>query len=306
MRKTSLACVLELARQDSRVCFVGSDLGFGVMDDFAAEFPNRIFREGISEQHVIGLAAGLALEGKVVYINTIASFLTRRCLEQTTLDLCLNKAKVRLIGSGGGLAYAPLGPTHLAADDLALMRPLPNMHIIAPCDAEEMRRLMLQTLDIDGPLYIRMAKGGDPVVSSPLRPSLLGRAVPMLEAEGRLDTLFISCGITTQLALEAAKILKNQKVEVLHCHTVKPLDTEKILELAGRASRVFSVEEHVLTGGLGSAVAELLAEAELPNRPDFKRLALPDAFFGEHGSQNDIMAAHGLSSENLARRAGGL
>lgn len=301
MRKTALNQVLELARRDERVCFVGSDLGFGVMDDFGREFPERLFREGISEQHIIGLAAGLAMDGKVVYVNTIAAFLTRRCLEQIVLDLCLSRAKVRLIGSGGGLVYAPLGPSHLAADDLALMRPLPHMSILAPCDAEEMARLMPQTLDIEGPVYIRLAKGGDRVVSSPERPAEIGRAVPMLGTEGPLDTLFISCGISTQLALTAAEGLPG--AEVLHLHTIKPLDVKAILSQAARARRVFSVEEHVLTGGLGSAVAELLAEAELEPRPAFRRLALPDAFFSEHGSQDDIMKAHGLSAERLAALA---
>lgn len=298
MRKTALNQVLELARRDERVCFVGSDLGFGVMDDFGREFPERLFREGISEQHVIGLAAGLALDGKVVYVNTIAAFLSRRCLEQIVLDLCLSRARVRLIGSGGGLVYAPLGPSHLAPDDLALMRPLPNMTILAPCDAEEMARLMPQTLGIDGPVYIRLAKGGDRVISSPARPAEVGRAIPMLGTEGPLDILFITCGIATQLALEAVDGASG--AEVLHVHTLKPLDSEAILKLAARAGRVFTVEEHVLTGGLGSAVAELLAEADLNPRPAFRRLGLPDAFFSEHGSQDDIMKAYGLSADRLA------
>lgn len=307
MRKTALNCVLEMARADERVCFVGSDLGCGVMDEFLAEMPNRIFREGISEQHVIGLAAGLALEGRIVYLNTIASFLTRRCLEQTVLDLCLHQAKVRLIGSGGGLVYAPLGPTHLATDDFALMRPLPNMTILSPCDAEEMKRLMPQTLETPGPVYIRLAKGGDLVVSSAERSGPIGRAIPMLGTEGPLNALFVTCGVMTQIALTAAETLRNQgqSVEVLHNHTVKPLDAEALLKYAARSAAVFTVEEHVLTGGLGSAAAEILAEAGWARLPRFQRLALPDAFFCEHGSQNEILAAHGLTAAELVRRVNG-
>ena len=127
--------------------------------------PERFFMEGVSEANIVGMAAGLALEGKIVYINTIATFLTRRCFEQIVLDLCLHNANVRLIGNGGGMVYAPLGPTHVAIDDIAILRAMPHMTILAPADADEMRRLMPQTLDVDGPIYIRLGKGGDPIVS---------------------------------------------------------------------------------------------------------------------------------------------
>src|SRR5213592_787712 len=146
MRKTCLDMVYELARKDERIFFIGSDLGIGTLKQFKAEMPDRFLMEGVSEANVVGVAAGLALEGKIVYVNTIATFLTRRCFEQVALDLCLHNANVRLIGNGGGVVYAPLGPTHLAIDDLAIMRAVPNMTIVAPCDADEMGRLMPLTL----------------------------------------------------------------------------------------------------------------------------------------------------------------
>jgi transketolase len=170
------------------------------------------------------------------------------------------------------------------------------MTILSPCDIAEVRSLLPQTIDIDGPVYIRLAKGGDRVVSSAGRICEIGRAVPMVGTEGPLDVLFVTCGITTQIALEAAAKMP-LKVEVLHCHTVKPLDNQAILSRAARAAQVFTVEEHVATGGLGSAVAEILAESDL--KVKFRRMALPDKFFSEHGSQNDIMKAHGLDAENL-------
>src|SRR5947209_506257 len=147
MRKVCLDMVHELARKDERIFFIGSDLGIGTLKQFKAEMPDRFLMEGVSEANVVGVAAGLALEGKIVYVNTIATFLTRRCFEQVALDLCLHKVPVRLIGNGGGMVYAPLGPTHMAIDDLALFRALPGMTILAPCDAEEMRRLMPLTVD---------------------------------------------------------------------------------------------------------------------------------------------------------------
>src|SRR5215469_1840527 len=146
MRKTCLDCVYEIAKIDPRVFFIGSDLGIGTLKQFKTEMPERYFMEGVSEANLIGMSAGLALEGKIVYANTIATFLTRRCFEQIVLDLGLHRAKVRLLGNGGGLVYAPLGPTHLAIDDIAILRAVPNMTIVAPCDAEEMKRLMPLTV----------------------------------------------------------------------------------------------------------------------------------------------------------------
>lgn len=299
MRKTALQCVHQLARQDQRVCFIGSDLGSGTLQDFEAEYPQRIFKEGISEQHIIGMAAGMALEGHVVYINTIASFLTRRCFEQIYLDLCLNRAKVRLLASGGGLVYAPLGPTHLCAEDFGILRPLPNITIIAPCDEQEMARLVPLTLDVDGPVYVRFAKGGDAVVSCADTDYAIGRGVVM--AEGK-DVLFVTTGITAQIALEARELLQAQGVEagILHCHTVKPLDVENLVRLAGGVKLVVPLEEHVSTGGLSEATAAALMHGmACPTR--CCPITLPDAFFAEHGSQADILKAHGLTAANAAR-----
>src|SRR5215469_12766365 len=164
MRKTCLDSVPQLAKTDPRLFFLGSDLGIDTLKNFKAEMPERYFMEGVSEANLIGMSAGLALEGKIVYANTIATFITRRCFEQVALDLCLHNVRVRLIGNGGGLVYAPLGPTHLATEDLSIFRALPRMTIIAPADATEMRRMMPTTVDHPGPIYIRLAKGGDPIV----------------------------------------------------------------------------------------------------------------------------------------------
>ena len=145
MRKTCLDTVYELAQEDKKVLFIGSDLGPGVLNDFKKNIPERFFMEGVSEQSIIGLSAGLALEGFKPYVNTIATFITRRCFEQVAIDLCLHNLPVKLIGNGGGLVYAPLGPTHQAIEDISIMRALPNMTIIAPCDAVEMKKLVRKT-----------------------------------------------------------------------------------------------------------------------------------------------------------------
>jgi transketolase len=167
MRKRSLDMVHALARRDERVVFIGSDLSPNLLGEMKKEYPLRYYMEGIGEANVIGMAAGMAMEGFIPYVNTIATFITRRCYEQVAVDLCLHDLPVRLIGNGGGFVYAPLGPTHEAIEDIAIMRALPNMTVVSVCDAEEMKRFMDQTLDWPGPIYIRLAKGYDPVVSHP-------------------------------------------------------------------------------------------------------------------------------------------
>ena len=158
MRKTSLNCIHDLAKHDDRVLFIGSDLGPGVLEDMKQAIPERFFMEGVSEQHIIGMSAGLAMEGFIPFVDTIATFLTRRCFEQIVVDLCLHDLPVRLIANGGGAVYAPLGPTHLAVEDISIMRVLPNMTVVAPCDASEMKRMMMSTLEWPHPMYIRLAK----------------------------------------------------------------------------------------------------------------------------------------------------
>ena len=173
MRKTCLDMIYELAKKNKKIIFVGSDLGAGVLDKFKKNISDRFLMEGISEQYLTGMVSGLAMEGFIPYFNTIATFLTRRNFEQNIIDLGLHKLPVRLIGNGGGLVYAPLGPTHQAIEDLAIMRTIPNMMVIAPCDANEMKKIMPQTVGVKGPIYIRLARGGDKVVTKKLRISKL-------------------------------------------------------------------------------------------------------------------------------------
>ena len=298
MRKTCLNEVYELARNDDRIFFIGSDLGFGTLQQFKEEMPERFFMEGISEANVIGMAAGMALEGKIPYVNTIATFITRRCFEQVVLDLCLHNVNVRLIGNGGGLVYAPLGPTHEAIEDLAIMRAIPNMTIVAPADADEMKRLMPLTVDHPGPMYIRLAKGYDPIVTTNGHPFRIGKGIVMQEGA---DALLITTGITLKLALSAAKSLSNIGIEctILHMPTIKPLDTEKIIELATSTRMVITIEEHSIIGGLGSAVAEIMAETKWHSPKRFKRLGIPDVFPEKYGSQASLMEYYNISEDAI-------
>ena len=298
MRKTCLEMVYELARKDQRIVFIGSDLGTGTLANFKEEMPDRFFMEGVSEANVVGMAAGLALNGKIPYVNTIASFLTRRSFEQVVLDLCLHNVNVRLIGNGGGLVYAPLGPTHETIEDIAIMRAIPNMTVIAPADADEMRRLMPLTVDYRGPIYIRLAKGYDPIVSRPDIPFAIGKGLVM--KEGR-DALIVCTGITLHAALEAAEQLTDKGIDaaVLHLPTIKPLDTALLLDLAENVPAIVTIEEHSVIGGLGSAVAEVIAEANFNPGKRFKRLGIPDMFPDEYGSQASLLERFLLTAQDV-------
>jgi len=300
MRKTSLEMVYELAQRDRRVVFIGSDLGPDTLKQLKAEFPNQFLMEGVSEANIVTMAAGLALEGKIPYINTIATFLTRRCFEQIVLDLGLHNTRVRLIASGGGVVYAPLGPTHLAIDDIAILRAVPNLTILAPADADEMRRLMLQTLEVPGPVYIRLGKGGDPIVSRADLPCEIGKAIRMREGK---DVLIVATGICLQVALAAAEQLEKDRIAatVLHAHTLKPLDAAAIRENAAKVPVIVTIEEHTIVGGLGSAVAEIIAEASFTAPKRFHRIGIPDVFPDQYGSQASLMARYNITAEELVR-----
>jgi transketolase len=298
MRRTSLNMVYELAQKDERVLFIGSDLGPGVLDDFKKNIPERFFMEGIAEQHIIGMAAGLAFDGFIPYVNTIAAFLTRRCFEQVALDLCLHDLPVKLIGNGGGVVYAPLGPTHQAIEDIGILRTLPNMTIVAPCDADEMKRLMEASLQWPHPMYIRLAKGSDPIVSKSELGFEIGKGI-QLKPTG--EVLFITTGITTQRALVAAQSLGDEDIDcgVFHMHTIKPFDHEGLMQAAKSTDLVVTIEEHVLNGGLGSAVLESFSDHGIIKK--VVRLGIPDIFAEKYGSQDILMEEYGLNSGNIIK-----
>ena len=300
MRKTSLNCINELAKQDERVLFIGSDLGTGVLEEMKRAMPERFFMEGVSEQHIIGMSAGLAMEGFIPFVNTIATFLTRRCFEQIVVDLCLHDLPVRLIANGGGAVYAPLGPTHLAVEDISIMRALPNMTVVAPCDASEMQRLMMRTLEWSHPMYIRLAKGGDQIVSKDENGFDLGKAI-LMRRPG--DGLFITTGVMTQLALLACEELALEGVNcgVLHMHTVKPLDNDALSEYIPLVEGIVTVEEHNRIGGLGSAILEFCSD-EMPEHTNkIRRIGIPDHFADQYGSQNSLLSHWGITTNSLVK-----
>lgn len=303
MRETCIKMIYELAKQDERVVFIGSDLSPGLLADMKKEFPDRYYMEGVYEANIIGMAAGLAMEGYIPYVNTIATFITRRCYEQVAVDICMHHLPIRLIGNGGGVVYAPLGPTHLATEDISIMRALPNMTVVAVSDADEMRRLMQATLDWPQPIYIRLGKGGDEIISQDEKDFVIGKVIKLLTTKGDKapNLLLISTGVMTQRALKVARALEDLSINItlLHCHTIKPLDETSIINHAKTADLVVTIEENTLIGGLGSAVTDCLTETLLNNIPLIKRFGLPDRFPNKYGNQELLLDYYGLSVDKL-------
>jgi transketolase len=302
MRKACLDMVSELAKKDPRVVFIGSDLSPGLLQEMKLNMPERYYMEGVTEANVIGMSAGMAMDGYIPFVNTIATFITRRCYEQVAIDLCLHDLPVRLIGNGGGFVYAPLGPTHLAVEDIAIMRALPNMTVTAVADAEEMRRLMEATLNWPHPIYIRLGKGGDPIVSRPEHGFEIGKAILVRRTERPDPVLLIACGVMTNRALKAADMLQEQGIdaEVIHVHTIKPLDSRLILKRALKAQRIFTLEEHSVIGGLGGAVVDVLMDELETSIPPVKKLGIQDKFIQSYGSQDDLLEMSGLQPAQIA------
>ena len=226
---------LKTSEKKKKIVFIGSDLGPGFMKHSKDKVPERFFMEGVSEQSIVGISAGLALEGYQPFVNTIATFLTRRSFEQIVIDLCLHDLPVKLVGNGGGLVYAPLGPTHQATEDISILRALPNITILAPCDANEMRNLIPATLKWPHPVYIRLSKGDEPILTKKNKKFTIGKAITLKDTK---NYVFLSTGIASRIALNAAnKLFKEHKVKagVIHFPTIKPLDKKTLTKIIKKA-----------------------------------------------------------------------
>jgi transketolase len=299
MRDAFFAALTEAAERDERVWALTGDLGIGLFDEFARVAPGRYLNVGIAEQALVGVAAGLAYAGQRPVAYSIAPFLTARAHEQVRVDVALAGANVTLVGVGGGVAYGYLGPTHHGTEDLAVMRALPSMTVLAPADPGEAREATHAALALDGPVYLRLGKNGEPGLLSE-RPFTIGRAVAVREGG---DVTIASTGTLLAHAIEAAELLAVQGIEagVLHFPTLKPFDAESICDAASASGIVISVEEHTVVGGLGSAVAEALADHGVGAR--LARLGLPDAFAHAVGSREFLLAHYGLDAAAIADRA---
>src|SRR3989344_9672850 len=252
--------VVEAAKADSCVVVLCADLTESTRNlDFKKFFPDRFVQMGVQEQLLAALGAGMALAGKIPFITSYAMFCPGRAWEQVRTNICLNNVKVNIIGSHAGVSVGPDGATHQAIEDMAIMRVIPNITIIAPCDASEAKKATLAIVDYPGPCYIRLAREKSPVFTTPKTPFKIGRAE--IYREGN-DVALIACGPLVYNTLLAAEELSKKGIDarVINCHTIKPLDQKTILEAAKNCGAIVTIEEHQIAGGLGGAVAELLAK----------------------------------------------
>lgn len=297
MRDAFIRALTEAAGMDERVNLIVGDLGFRVVDDFAAKFPDRFLNPGVAEQNMTGIAAGMALSGKIVFTYSIANFPTLRCLEQIRNDVCYHDVNVNIVAVGGGFAYGILGMTHFATEDLAIMRALPNMTVLAPGDPVETMEITRQAVKLESPCYIRLGKAGEPVVHEGRIDLQIGRA---LELKSGTDIALLSTGGMLKTAVETAALLdeSGHDTGVFSFHTVKPLDEHAVWEIAGKYSAIFTLEEHSVLGGFGGAVAEVLAESG--QKVTFRRFGLPSEFSPVTGSQNYLRDYFGLTADKIA------
>lgn len=300
MRTAFAQALLELAREDPRIVLITGDLGFGVLTSFMAELPEQFVNAGVAEQNMIGLATGMALSGKIVFVYSIANFPVIRPLEQIRNDVCYHNANVKIIAVGGGMAYGSLGPSHHATEDIALMRALPNMMVMAPGDPVETRLAVHSLIECQGPVYLRLGRADEPVVHQTAPQFNLGKAITL--RQGR-DVTLIATGGMLHNTMGAAVALNKQGVDcrVLSMHTVKPLDVDAVLAAARDTPAIFTIEEHSIIGGLGGAVAEVLMEAERRPR-HFRRIGLNGSFSSIVGDQAYLQSWYGLDVEGIAHK----
>lgn len=298
MRDTFVRTLLKIARRDPKVLLMTGDLGFGVLTPFATELPRQFINVGVAEQNLTGLATGLAMSGHVVFTYSIANFPTLRCLEQVRNDACYHQAPVKIVAIGGGFSYGPLGVSHHATEDLAILRSLPDITVLSPADLAEAEAAVLGSYRTPGTCYLRLDKSHAPAVDTNEAAVVPGK-VRRLRA-GNQVVIFGTGGVLAE-ALQAADLLCPLGIQcgVFSVHTIKPLDVDGIGSASRGASIVVTVEEHTLDGGLGSAIAEVFADTGVFPKV-FRRLGLRNVFPSIVGSQSYLRRQYGLDANALA------
>jgi len=265
---------------------------------FSKKYPNRFIEMGIGEQNMAAVASGMSAMGKVPFITSYAMFSPGRNWEQIRTTVCYNDQNVKIAGSHAGVSVGPDGGTHQAIEDIAIMRVIPRMTVIVPCDTIEARKATVAAAQHKGPVYIRLAREKSPIVTTDDTPFTIGKANLLLQPKDP-DVLIIVCGVLVYQSVLAARMLmeKGIRASVLNVHTIKPLDAESILAAARTAGRVVTVEEHQALGGLGSAITELLSE-QYP--VPIRRIGVPDVF-GQSGEPNELLTHFGLDAEGITK-----
>lgn len=294
--------LVELGSTNPHVVVLSADLTESTRaEGFAKKFPDRFVEMGVAEQNMATVAAGLGVSGKIPFISSYATFSPGRNWEQIRTTISYNDSNVKIAGHHAGISVGPDGATHQAIEDIATMRVMANMKVIVPCDAREAKKATLAVASVWGPVYLRFQREKTPIMTAEDAPFTIGKAEIFYESARKPEVLIIGCGGLLYNALLAARELEKEKIGavVLNCHTVKPLDEKKIVTLAKKIGAVVTVEEHQIAGGLGGAVAELLAR-EAPTPIEFIGM---QGVFGESGSPNDLLKKYGMTAGDIAEAA---
>ena len=299
MRDSFIRSLLELAKEDRSIELITGDLGFGVLKPFWEAVPDQFINVGIAEQNMTSIAAGMALEGKTVFTYSIGNFPTLRCLEQIRNDCAYHGANVKIVCIGGGYVYGSLGMSHHATEDLAVMRSLPDVAVFAPADKVEAAEVARAVAKHPGTCYIRLGRGGEAVIRESIDNFRIGKAIPV--CTGSRVAIFSTGDIYGEVAV-AREILERSGITptIYTFPTVKPLDEETIQLCAASHELIVTCEEHNLSGGFGSAVAEVLAQTASSAR--LLRLGIPDTYCATVGDQSHLRRQYGLKGDQIAHR----
>ncbi|HPD55593.1 MAG TPA: transketolase family protein [Candidatus Paceibacterota bacterium] len=286
-------------QKDSRVVALCADISDSTRSAmFQKAFPDRFIETGIAEQNMMGLAAGMAMAGKIPFVSTYAVFCPGRNWDQLRVSVCYSNANVKITGAHAGVSVGPDGATHQGLEDIAITRCIPNLVVIAPCDAIETKKATLAAAEYVGPVYLRFAREKTPIMTTEDTPFEIGKALVFREGK---DVAIIGCGPLLHNALLAAEELAKEGIEamVINNHTIKPMDKKTIIEAAKKCGAIVTVEDHQVMGGMGSAVAEVLAE-NFPVPIEF--IGMKDKF-GESGDPNELIEAFGMGKNAIKEAA---
>lgn len=300
MRNTFINTLCTLAEQHEDIFLLCGDLGYSVLEPFAKRFPDRFLNAGIAEQNMTQVAVGLAREGYNVFTYSIGNFPTLRCMEQIRYDICYHEANVKVVAVGAGYAYGPQGVSHHTTEDLAMMRVLPGMTVCVPADACEAHAAAQYMAKYSGPAYVRLNKSGEPLLHDPTIPLSItpGKFLPIREGE---STLILATGaITAMVRDELNESGKNWAL--WSAPFVGSYDYHSLADIAYRYTDIITVEEHQLNGGFGSSIIEsfndMYSTGTLPTMPKIRRIAVPNTFIGQSGTQDYLRKAAGLTLFN--------
>ncbi|MBQ9801819.1 MAG: transketolase [Clostridia bacterium] len=298
MRAVFNKTLLEIAKKDPRIHMVLADIGFGEIEPFRDTFPERYYNVGVAEQNMTGVACGIAMEGNIAVTYSIANFPTLRCLEQIRNDVCYHDANVKIVIIGGGVSYGALGMSHHSTEDLAIMRALPNIVIEVPCDNYEAVAATHAMIEHNGPFYYRCGYKGEKDIHSGPIDFKIGKANTVREGN---DVTLMFCGPIGSEVVKAADMLKEEGINcrIVSMHTIKPIDKDAIADACKNTGGIVTIEEHNIIGGLGAAVAEVIADEALCPKA-FKRLAFPDVNVAKIGGQAWIRDQYGLQANGIA------